>query len=96
MTFCECGPRTRAPGPSGIAFFGTRPPARKRRSGRFTFGKRTRELASGASEMGQEETSRQSTAGPIREDNSAPGGPSEAAVTEMEKAAVRPVPIRQP
>jgi hypothetical protein len=53
----------RAPRPSGIAFLGTRPPARKRRrgirdpafapNGRCTLGKRTRKLASGASEMGQ-------------------------------------------
>jgi hypothetical protein len=43
-----------APRPSGIAFFGTRPPAQKYApNGRYALGKRTRKLASGASEMGQ-------------------------------------------
>jgi hypothetical protein len=53
--------RMRAPAHARAAaqrdcFFGNPPPARKRRSGRYTLGKRTRELASGASEMGQQET----------------------------------------
>jgi hypothetical protein len=46
----------RAPRPPGLLFWEPAPPARKRRSGRYTLGKRTRELASGASEMGQNRT----------------------------------------
>src|SRR6516165_2899380 len=39
-------------------FFGTRPPAQEYApNGRYALGKRTRKLASGASEMGQELTS---------------------------------------
>ena len=63
------GPVAAWPRPSGIAFFGTRPPAQEYApNGRYTLGKRTRELALGASEMGQSTKSLRDS--PLRGDKS--------------------------
>ena len=58
-----------------IAFFGTRPPAQEYApNGRYALGKRTRKLASGASEMGQSTKSLRNS--PLRAGEE-PGGRSQ-------------------